>query len=230
LSPEATRLREGEKRKTICYPDEGCNREVVIKAQMATRPDMVSIIKAVRRAESLIREYRSELLLVAELLPKLCPVPRGWDADDQPHAAEVMPDLLNSLRWVKGLAESWQAPNVPGDIKSKGILFLLVYVWIHSLEPTRPAKGESQSKRRRQTSPYILPSQIADAIANINIYYDLEGGHDAQDLQRKLKDFCTKRPDRFEKMKRLLKFLDEQAVKLPGNAKLAPSPRSPRKF
>lgn len=98
-----------------------------------------------------------------------------------------MPILRQSVAWARKLAEAYRPPNDRLLVKSKGILFLLIYVWIHTKKS--PAGGASiKGNRPRQTKPYRIARQDADPVAILAHRY---GGLDStpEDLIDKLEDF-----------------------------------------
>ncbi len=73
-------------------------------------------------------------------------------------------------------------------MKSKGLLFLLVYVWLH----TATKSGRGQKQRRtgtKQTTLYRIPNDAAQELAEI-VHMYRRISFTAGDLNDKLQDFA----------------------------------------
>jgi hypothetical protein len=202
MGAEANHFREGEKAITVLNDNEAPREERPVKASIATREDMAGLINKLKAASRALRQHRPELLLVADACADSHPLPSGMVTGPAPDAGESMVVLLDSLSWAKRLAQSFYSPNVMTLVKSKGILFLLAYVWLHSQQ----LPGQGASKR--------LPRQAADNIAHIAYLY-CRVDWSAGDVNDKLQDFHQKQPNLFRKMVSRLEDLDRQSIAEP---------------
>jgi hypothetical protein len=94
-------------------------------------------------------------------------------------------------------------------MKSKGLLFLLVYVWLRTT--AEPGRGH---KRRpidaKQATPYRIPNDTAQELAEVvHLYRGI--AFTAGDLSDKLQDFATNEPTVLRGLVDLLETLDHTA-------------------
>ena len=207
IGGEAEDARQGKKRVVILHEDEGKNQERVISRAMATRQDMVVLVNKVRAAERAVRKYRDELLLVASCDDPI-DLPSGFLTGPE-IPEESMLVLLSSLSWVRRLASAWQSPNSTALMKSKGLLFLLVYVWLR----TATESGRGQKQRRtgtKQATPYRIPNDAAQELAEI-VHMYRRISFTAGDLNDKLQDFAVNERIVFDGLVALLEALDRTA-------------------
>ena len=221
LGPQADRKRAGEvlklifpetprkliKEGAVFYEDETDIDWVSWTPALATREDMAGVITKIEAAAKAIRRFEKELVMVADALGDALPLPQGLWTDELFDADETMLILRQSLAWAKKLAASWQAPNHRLLVKSKGILYLLMYVWIHTKQsPAR--EGKTKRKRSRKTKPYRIARQVAHTISIIaHLYCGMSSP--AEDLIDKLEDFHDDYPDLHKSMVILLESLEE---------------------
>jgi hypothetical protein len=163
--------------------------------------------------------------MAAEALRDMHPLPRGFLTDESPHAIEAIQVLLNSLEWVKGLAEGWQTPLVTTDVKSTGVLYLLLHVWIHTKKSPKPKRKQERKKPSREIKLYRLDSHVVGHIVFIVDSYlgkkPSRGGKKTSPddeklspeyLNARLQDFREMNPGLFDRMVNLLEALDRAAT------------------
>jgi hypothetical protein len=131
LSPDATAIREGRRRRSV----PGEDGEFTLAAErtegrpLATREDLEAVRNKADAARRLIHRHQRELLVVADTnefrLPTgMTTVPE--DADD------ALALLKESLSWVARLAGAYTTPFEKTLLKSKGLIFLTAYVLSHA--------------------------------------------------------------------------------------------------
>jgi hypothetical protein len=207
LGPDADERRRGKERHLVPAEDEAQSHWVTTTRALPTREDMAGFINVSRAYERARCQVENGLFLVADARGDTHPLPQGLLTDGPDNAHEAMLIHRQTVAWVRKLAENYQAPNVGLLVKSKGILFLLIYVWLHTKQS--PASSRNiRGKRSRQTKPYRIGRQPAQTIAEIA---DLYCGSTflAVDLIDKLADFHEKDPKNCARMVGLLKSLDD---------------------
>lgn len=95
----------------------------------ATKEDMEAVANKAKAARKLIHRYRAELLLAASASPQRLP---GGMFVTLLDPDEVVSVLMNSLTWVASLADTYAAPFEKTLLKSKGLLYLTLYVSLHA--------------------------------------------------------------------------------------------------
>jgi hypothetical protein len=205
LGPEADDERKGKVRYLVPGEDEANNHWVTTTPAPQTREDMAGFIALSRAYAKALRRVENELLLVAEAQADAHPLPRGFFTGEPEDAHEAMLIHRQSVAWSRKLAEDYQAPNVGLLVKSKGVLFLLVYVWIHT--KYLADGGTIRARRSRQTKPYRIAWEDADPIATLAHVY---GGIDSSpsDLIDKSGDFHRDYPGLYDRMVSMLMSLD----------------------
>jgi hypothetical protein len=207
LRPEADERRKGKKRHLVLAEDEAQSHWVTTTPALPTREDMTVFINVSRAYERARRQVEKGLLLVADAWGDAHPLPQGLLTDGPDSAHEAMLIHRQSVVWARKLAEDYQAPNIGLLVKSKGILFLLAYVWLHSKQ-SLASRRNIRGKPTRQTKPYRIGRQHAQTIAEIaDLYCGLT--FLAVDLIDKLDDFQAKDPKNCARMVGLLKRLDD---------------------
>jgi hypothetical protein len=96
---------------------------------VATKEDMEAIANKAKAARKLIHRYRAELLLAASASPQGLP---GGMFTTLPDPDEALSVLANSLTWLCSLADSYAKPFEKTLLKSKGLLYLTLYVALHA--------------------------------------------------------------------------------------------------
>ncbi len=127
LSPCAEEFRAGSEPLSAPARDD---EEVIprkYKRPLATRQDLEAVANKAKAARKQIRKYRDELLLAAHINPHDIP---GGLVTTLPDPDEALSVLANSLTWVSKVAESYTAPFAATLLKSKGLLYLTLYVSI----------------------------------------------------------------------------------------------------
>jgi hypothetical protein len=209
LGKQAEDARQGWWFTTEVNEDESKNKEIAHLHALATREDMVGLITKVSATTDAIRNYRRELLLVAEACSDFIDLPGGW-LTEPVLPEESLSVLLASLHWVQKLATAWESPNAKALIKSKGLLFLLAYVWhcTASKEVSIGRRNSHNAASRR--SPYRLSTKVAQGLSEIvHAYQGSE--YTASDLNDKLQDFADTEPTLFGGILALTRTLDETA-------------------
>ena len=204
-------FRRGDTRVLPLEEDESGVAEFV-PSKLATREEMKPLIEHAMNARKFIRKFRKELLLAADVLTEECPLPDGLWAEGPSDPIEAITVLLNSLKWAQQLASCWGTPPETTLMKSKGILYLLVYVSLHanSMDPVVSGTGRRTRVQARTTEPTVLAPETSQAITDIA---HLCGDMDliATDLPTKLKRFKLEHPTLHARMVDLLETLDRVA-------------------
>lgn len=171
---------------------------------------MRGLINKVDAASKAIREYRDALLLVADVCADSIELPESAFTSTE-LSEDSLSLLLASLHWVKKLTGAWQSPNATALLKSKGALFLLVYVWFRtaSAEIVRNRRAPRKSGTRRTNTR--LSRAAAQAVADIvNLCHGVE--HTADALNDKLQDFTISEPEIFQTLLSLSRAIDAAAT------------------
>lgn len=97
---------------------------------IATREDLESVALACKKARKLISKYQGELSVAASALNSHNQFPSdGWGNTIKISDPVAYLDLLqSSLGWVEHLSRDWYAPDVNKVLRSKGQLYLSIYV------------------------------------------------------------------------------------------------------
>jgi hypothetical protein len=114
-----------------------------------------------------VRKYRDELLLVASCDDSI-DLPSGFLTGPE-IPEESMQVLLSSLSWVRQLASAWQSPNSTALMKSKGLLFLFVYVWVCTAISGNGSQLGILARHSIMRSFHPVRSSAAMGIPNTNI-------------------------------------------------------------
>ena len=182
-----------------------------VYSKLATREEMKPLVVHAMSARKYVRKFRKELLLAADVLAEECPLPKGLWAEGPSDPVEALTVLLNSLKWAQQLVSRWATPSETTLMKSKGILYLLVYVSLHadSMDTAVSGAGRSMQAHTRATGPTTLTPEIAEAIE----YIALSCGVDvsAPEVPTKLKRFKLEHPTLHARMVDLLETLDRVA-------------------
>jgi hypothetical protein len=209
LGNDAEDARQGKRLVMKLDEDENKSQAVKVSPAMATQQDMKGLMNKTRAASKVIRKYRSELLLVADACRDSIDLPRGLMTEPE-LPEESMGILLQSLSWIQKLASAWQSPNPIALMKSKGVLFLMIYVWLNT---TGAPGGRGQKKHRtlgKRPVSYQLPKKTAQFLAELIYLY---GGADfeAAYLNDKVEDLAVNEPAIFDALVALLKTVDQTA-------------------
>jgi hypothetical protein len=205
LGPGADKVRKGQVKYLVPGDVETKNPWVTATSASQTCEDMARFLALSKAYAKALQRAQNELLMVAEAQPDAHPLPRGFLTEEPDNTHEAMLTLRESVAWVRKLGEAYHAPNAGLLVKSKGSLFLLTYVWIHT--KYLPDGVILSGKGFRQTEPYRITHQVADPIAIIGQVY---GGIDSSpdDLIDKLEDFHKGFPKLYDRMVDMLKGLD----------------------
>jgi hypothetical protein len=131
LSPDATAIREGRRRKLVPGIDGEYSPASEWKEgrPLETRQDMRAVRNKAEETRRLIHRRQRELLLVADT--REFPLPTGMTAEPE-DADDALALLKESLSWVARLAGAYTKPFEKTLLKSKGLIFLTAYVLSHA--------------------------------------------------------------------------------------------------
>lgn len=231
LSPEATRLRAGLEREPVFGI---APKDVVMDADyftsetrpLAAREDLKELANTAKAARKKIHRYQRELFLVAE--SSNYPLPVGFVCQPKT-ATEALMLLQDSLTWAAELAGTYTAPMETTLLKSKGLLYLTLYVSMYADSKKlrgsridslhRDSSKPSDSVRARGTHVAGEPlTNLAVMLAGKhNASEEVEGKDDkghkndvawsTSDLHRKLANFREDHPKLYKKLVAKLKEL-----------------------
>jgi hypothetical protein len=108
--------------------------------RLATREDLAAVANKAKAARQQIHRYQRELELVADAAGE--PLPVGLMSRPM-LASDTLVLLQDSLTWVSNLAAAYTAPFESTLLKSKGLLYLTLYVKMHT--DARKLSGSSRS-------------------------------------------------------------------------------------
>jgi hypothetical protein len=198
--PWITTFRDGE--------NEGTPRRRV--TPLPTQVEMDALISKLDAASKIIYLYQHELLICAELICAEHEWPSEAFSRETHDATTSMQIAKSAVGWLKELARYWETPSLGSLMKSTGVLYLLIYVWIcisrSSARSLRRTANEGKRKNRNR-----LPSKFADILAQLADSYCGIGLH-PDVLNDKLQDFQDKHPALFARMVDLLKTLHSKAL------------------
>lgn len=170
------------------------------KQLVATKEDMEAIANNSKAARKLIHRYRDELLLAASASPQGLP---GGMFVTLPDPDETLSVLTNSLTWLCSLAESYAKPFEKTLLKSKGLLYLTLYVFLHADSRRSRARdsqrqiGDSVVPARRSKPAVPSPDHALASVARLCT----SKRWSPSDLREKLKRFQRDFPSLYAKMK-----------------------------
>lgn len=204
LEEDLDRLVEAGCRRQALYfclaqlnPEAGWSRQL-----SATKEDMEAVANKAKAARKLIHRYRAELLLAASASPQSLP---GGMFITLPDPDEVISVLLDSLTWVSSLVDSYAAPFEKTLLKSKGLLYLTLYVSLHA-DARRSRIPDSQRKIgtpvvqrsvRHSKPSTIAPARLLASVARLCT----SKSWSPSDLRGKVKMFHQDHPSLYARMK-----------------------------
>lgn len=204
LEEDLDRLVEAGCRRQALYfclaqlnPEAGWSRQL-----SATKEDMEAVANKAKAARKLIQRYRDELLLAASASQQGLP---GGMFTTLPDPDEAISVLTNSLTWVSSLVDSYAAPFEKTLLKSKGLLYLTLYVSVHA-DARRSRTPDSQRvigttviqrRARRSKLGTIAPDHALASVARLCT----SKRWSPSDLREKLKRFQRDFPSLYTKMK-----------------------------
>jgi hypothetical protein len=213
LSPVAEETRAGREWASVPGKDGEDDKLQTRARKLGTSEDLEVVVNNAGKALKSIRRYRRELLIAADVKRPPLPSTMLTEVSDVDEALSL---LLKSLAWVRELAKSYTAPFETTLLKSKGLLYLTLYVTMYaetkeprspqhraaSGTPVRP-KPEGRAKRN------VLPAD--NVLARIAEF--CTGTHRApSDLRGKLKRFQSDYPTLYVKMAAKMKALHRNAT------------------
>lgn len=208
LSPAAIWLRAGGDRKSVEDKRAGLtddlredNTLLARQEKLATREDLEAVVAKAWATRELILKHQRELLLTADAaeisLPR-CLTARLELAED---ALEL---LANSLTWVAKLAEAYTAPMETILMKSKGLLYLALYVSVYAdPKKLRSAKVSQVLKDSSRASGDVRAKRVSapgNALADVATRCAGEPWS-ISDLREKLKGFEAEHPQLYDKLR-----------------------------
>lgn len=177
----------------------------------APKEDLKVVANQAKRTLKLIRKHRRELLLAYDATKPSIPVDFFEECADA--GSEVLSAVPNLLALVRDLANSYVAPFETTLLKSKGLLYLAVYVYEYAkaerLESAlRRAEREHPGRKQRFRMRDAIPEQALATIASA-----CTGHHWApSDLKAKLKGFAKDHPVLHKKMETKIAALHDAAA------------------
>jgi hypothetical protein len=225
LGPEATRLRAGvEKKPVFRNEQEDAVMDTKDERQLATREDLEAVANTAMAVRKKIHRYQRELFLVAE--SSNYPQPVGFECRPKT-AIEALDLLQDSLTWAAALADAYIAPMETTLLKSKGLLYLTLYVSIFAdskkLLGSRPSDFTRDSSKPSETVVARRKLLAGDPLTNLAVILTSrhtdgkdEGNEQkkpkhtewsASDLHRKLADFKEDHPRLYKRLAEKLKEL-----------------------
>jgi hypothetical protein len=231
LGPEAKWFRAGGEREPVFTNEQ--EDAVMYKdyeRELATREDLEAVANTAKAARKKIHSYQRELFLVSESSNYRLPL--GFECRPKT-AIEALELLQDSLTWVAALADAYTAPMETTLLKSKGLVYLTLYLSmfaeskklhgsrISSLH--RDSSKPSDSVRARRT---FLAGDPLTNLAVILTSRDKDGKDEGNkqkkakdtawslsDLQRKLADFKEGYPRLYKRLAQKLKELHDFAAR-----------------
>lgn len=141
------------------------------KKPIATREDMATVASKARAARKEIHSHKNELSFTAEVVK--CALPGGVSTSaENPDDALLL--LESALSWVAKLADAYATPMVSTLIKSKGLLYLTMYVGRHAdegelygqrtdsvLADSKKASGDLRARRTHLPAANVLVNLLS---------------------------------------------------------------------
>ncbi len=175
---------------------------------VGTREGLEAVANKAKAARKLILRYRTELLLAASVNPRKLP---GGMFTTLPDPDEALSVLTDSLSWVCSLAESFATPFETTLLKSKGLLYLTLYVSMCADARHRRAadsRGKSGAPRHAERSKPRSPEHALASVARLTTGKRWS----PSDLRGKLKRFQQDHPKLCATMKSKLAQLDAHSA------------------
>jgi hypothetical protein len=202
LSRNATEIRSGVEWTVVPSKDGGDDSLFKRQRKLATSEDLETVVNTAKEARKQIHRYQRELLFVADT--RMYPLPQGMTT--QFEFAEAAIDLLEfSLTWIAKLAEAYTAPMETTLLKSKGLLYLTLYVSMYAdSKKLRSSKvsqvlkdsaraSEDVRARREISAPGNALAEVANACESKT--------WSSSDLHEKLNSFKADHPRLYNKLK-----------------------------
>ncbi len=218
LSPEAVWLRAGGEREAalkrghVGADDEDYALQKV-ERRIATRENLEAVAKTAKAARRQIHHYQRELLLIAEAARYLLPI--GLTSQPQ-LPVDTLALLQDLLTWAARLADAYTAPFESTLLKSKGLLYLTLYVLMFA--DSKKVRGSRISRLHRDSSKPSESTRARDAhvagdpFTNLASILTPEGrGWSVSDLHKKLSDFKEDHPRLYKRLAEKLKELHDFA-------------------
>jgi hypothetical protein len=154
LSPDATWLRAGGERQPVfttgrAPADDEDYSLRKRERRLATREDLKAVANTAKEARKQIHRYQRELELIADAAGY--PLPLGLMC--QPKlAVDALALLENSLTWAAKLAAAYTAPFESTLLKSKGLLYLTLYIEMYA-NPKKLSGSKMSGLLRESAKP-----------------------------------------------------------------------------
>ena len=214
LGPEAKWFRAGGERTPVFRNEQ--EDAVMYKdyeRRLATREDLEAVANAAKAARKQIHRYQSELFLVAESSNYSLPV--GFECRPKT-AIEALDLLQDSLTWAAALADAYTAPFESTLLKSKGLLYLTLYVSMFA--NSKKILGSRISNLHRDSckpSGRVRSRRTFHAenpfTSLVNLFAEQQRDWSASDLYRKLSDFEEDHPRLYKRLTEKLNELHDFA-------------------
>lgn len=207
LSPAAEWIRSGGQDKVARAKASGYEFQEQ-KKPIARREDLALVASKARAARKQIHKHKRELCLMFDAVTDL--LPRGIStATESPEDALLLLDA--SLSWVTRLADSYVAPMETTLMKSKGLLYLTLYVFTHADKSRlRSPKINSVLKDNKKATYSSLARRAVEAPGNVLAELISRVSLDqwpTADLKEKVASFKRDHP-------RLYKLLEQRLTEL----------------
>jgi hypothetical protein len=178
------------------------------KKPIATREDMASVAGSARAARRHIHRHKPELSLIAEASRIVLPVGTSTSAEN-PEDALVL--LEAALSWVARLADTYTAPMETTLVKSKGLLYLTLYVSLYADQrKLRSPRVNNVIKDRQKASGNVRARRSVEAPGNVLAELASQVAGDSwstTELKDKLESFHVDYP-------RLYRLLEQKLTEL----------------
>ena len=183
------------------------------KRGLAIREDLEAVANTAKAFRKQIHRYQRELFLVAE--SSNYPLPVGFECRPKT-AIEALDFLQDSLTWVESLVDAYIAPMETTLLKSKGLLYLALYVSMFAdskkLLGSRPSDFTRDSSKPSETVVARRTLLAGDPLTNlVKALTGKEKDWSVSDLHRKLADFKEDQPRLYKRLAEKLKELHDFA-------------------
>jgi hypothetical protein len=218
LCPEAAWLRAGGERKPVFRKEHAATDDEdyelqKVERRIATREDLEAVANTAKAARKRIHRYQRELLLIAEAAKY--PLPSGLICRPE-LPVDALEFLRDSLSWVATLAGAYTAPFKSTLLKSKGLLYLTLYVSMFA--DSKKLRGSKLSGLLRDSSKAsgearARGSYVAgDPLTNlVKAFTDENKDWSVSELYKKLNDFEEDHPRLYKRLAEKLKELHDFA-------------------
>jgi|SRR5208283_926573 len=218
FSPEAAWLRAGGERQPVFRRAQvaaavDADYWMPHEQRLATREALEAVANTATAARKQIHRYQRELVLIAESASYALPVGLICRPESPVDAVTLLQD---SLTWAATLAAAYTAPFESTLLKSKGLLYLTLYVSMFA--DSKKVRGSRISSLHRDSSKPSESTRARDAhVAGdplttlVKVFTHADKEWSASDLHRKLNGFREDHPRLYKKLAEKLKELHDFA-------------------